>query len=337
MVLRFAAEEVDSLAVRPRGSSPSRPYLLTRFHRGDPRPASGSTTPSPLTCDRLLSRAGHALLLDSFSRHPTLYVYSGQRNEQYLQDLWAIRLASADSAEGRGRRAKRDKENHHEADEDEAWWRHGTVLDFPFPSTSASSLSSTAAAASRSLIDLSALPTSPEPSPSRLGAEAAAGSSSHPTILQIRRLWPPPPTSSPHPALVSALTPPAGFTQRLALDPHDDSWTLLTGLIRSLPTSASIGGGIAYANEMRESCLPGVWRRVRAPLQAGGDGKSWRWEKVEEERGVGQAVATATSAEDAGKETVPAGRFAAQVRLSPPGGCFSIRADDPLLRSSSTR
>ncbi|BGP09004.1 hypothetical protein JCM10049v2_004859 [Rhodotorula toruloides] len=279
---------------------------------GDPRPPPGSTTPSTLSSDRLLSRAGHALLLDPSPRHPTLYVYSGQRNEQYLEDLWAIRLASVDGSGERGRPGKREEGDAREDDEDDPWWRQGTVLDFPFPSSSGSSLSSAAAAASRSLVDLSALPASPESSPSRVGGGTSVSSMSRPTILQICRLWPPPPTSSPHPTLTSSPTPPPGFTQRLVLDSHTDSWTLLTGLIRSLPPSASYGGGMAYANETRESCLPGVWRRTRAPGQTRGEGKSWPWERLQEERGAG-----AVSADQAGDGAVPAGRFAAQIVFDP--------------------
>ncbi|BGP25481.1 mei4-dependent protein 6 [Rhodotorula toruloides] len=282
------------------------------FLLGDPQPPSESTTPSPINSDRLLSRAGHALLLDPSPRHPTLYVYSGQRNEQYLEDLWAIRLASLSSAGERGRSGKRDEGGVREEDDDETWWRQGTVLDFPLLSTPRSSLSPAAAAASRSLVDLSALPASPESSPSRLGAATAESSSPYPTILQICRLWPPPPTSSLQLASASALVPPPGFTQRLVLDPHTDSWTLLTGLIRSLPPTASYGGGMAYANEMRESCLAGVWRRVRVPDQTSREGKGWRWEKIEEGRGVGR-----TLVEEARGVTIPEGRFAAQVVHDP--------------------
>ncbi|GAA5868721.1 hypothetical protein JCM3774_003636 [Rhodotorula dairenensis] len=278
---------------------------------GDPLSPS-NTPPGPSanggSSDRLLSRAGHALVLDPDPLHPTLYVYSGQRNEQYLQDLWAIRLASAvvhtedEDERGRGPERKVDSasERQDRALQDEsALWRQGTVLDFPFGASGSAS-----AAINRSLVDLSALPTSPEASPSRQGGR---GNSSVPTILQIRRLWPP--TSAP-PATAPVAIPPASFTPRITLDPTTRNWTLLTGLIRSVPAMGT-------SSDMAEGCLRGVWRR-RTPRKV--RTADLGWEKIEEEWG---SVPGATEdgarggAGDAARQALPPPRFATQVVYDP--------------------
>lgn len=262
-----------------------------------------STPPGPSanagSSDRLLSRAGHALVLDSDPLHPTLYVYSGQRNEQYLQDLWAIRLASAVPTENeRGRDPSRKvgspSEERESLQDVSAFWREGTVLDFMFGSSSAAS-----AAINRSLVDLSALPASPEASPSRQ-SRGRSGSSHVPTILQIRRLWPP--TTAP--SLTSPVAvPPASFTPRVTLDPTTQNWTLLTGLVRSVPSS------IGTPSDMAEGCLRGVWRR-RTPRKV--RNVDLGWEKIEEEWGPPQDG----SRGDVG-QSLPPPRFASQVVYDP--------------------
>ncbi|GAA5824330.1 hypothetical protein JCM11251_000379 [Rhodosporidiobolus azoricus] len=305
---------------------------------GDPRP-SPHATPSSTNysqSDRLLSRAGHALLLDSHPKRPTIYVMSGQRHETYLQDLWAVRIANAGELGGGGRGARRGRQgrpgdedaeeegeggqedSEDEDDEEAHLWRQGAVLDLP-PPPSASSSSSAApavpAALTHSLIDLSALPGSPEASPSRApGSSAIASSFAGPTILQIRRLWPPSSTSTSSAPVGTAEIPPPAFTHRLTLDPHTREWTLLTGLVRVPPSSNGAGGGSSVP---REGVAKGVWRRRRGGGKASGKGKGkggMGWEKVEEEWGVGGG---AGEGGDEGSEGIPRGRYASQVVYDP--------------------
>ncbi|GAA5988104.1 hypothetical protein JCM10908_002064 [Rhodotorula pacifica] len=270
---------------------------------GDPLSPT-ATPPGPSanagSSDRLLSRAGHALILDSDPLHPTLYVYSGQRNEQYLQDLWAIRLASANAApteDERGRDPSRRMEP--TAEDDSTLWRQGTVLDFPFPASSSTS----AAAINRSLVDLSALPASPEASPSR---QSGRGSGHVPTILQICRLWP---STTGQPATSSVPVPPASFTPRVTLDPTTQNWTLLTGLIRSVPSMGT-------SSDMAEGCLRGVWRR-RTPRKL--RSVDLGWERIEEEWGSLAAGSSQpeTSAQGNAGQSLPPPRFATQVVYDP--------------------
>lgn len=186
--------------------------------------------------------------------------------------------------------------------DESALWRQGTVLDFPFESSSSAS-----AAINRSLVDLSALPTSPEASPSRQGSRSS--SSSVPTILQIRRLWPP--TTAP-PAATPIAVPPASFTPRISLDPATQNWTLLTGLIRSVPSMGT-------SSDMAEGCLRGVWRR-RTPRKV--RTADLGWEKIEEEWGSVAGCATADSTRGSGGggtigEVLPPPRFATQVVYDP--------------------
>ncbi|GAA5890648.1 hypothetical protein JCM6882_000611 [Rhodosporidiobolus microsporus] len=320
---------------------------------GDPRPSPHST-PSTLSyshSDRLLSRAGHALLLDPHPRRPTIYIMGGQRHETYLQDLWAVRVASAGElgagggggkGGGRGRSGSRfapreeDAEEHGDSEEEESeeedeeahLWRQGAVLDLPPPPTSShpSSTATSAPAAAvpsavtHSLIDLSALPGSPESSPSRAppgssSSAAAAGGFAGPTILQIRRLWPPSPTatggaSAPAAAGVgSADIPPPAFTHRLTLDPHTRDWTLLTGLVRVSPSSSSSGGDGGGGGVPREGVAKGVWRRRRGKGKGGRGGMGW--ERVEEEWGV------SGSGGEGEVGGVPRGRYASQVVYDP--------------------
>ncbi|GAA6005949.1 hypothetical protein JCM10207_007285 [Rhodosporidiobolus poonsookiae] len=320
----------------------------------DPRPSLHTPPLNPSTSDRLLSRAGHALVLDPGSaggRHPTLYIHSGQRHETYLQDLWAVRIASAADVAGKGRRRGRqgaageeeeEEEEEEESDEEASLWRQGAVLDLPplhtLSSASSGSRRSPPAvptAVNRSLIDLAALPASPESSPSRAPPSAHAsggrtGTGTGPTILQIRRLWPP--TSSSSSSSSSSATgtgasaptlPPPAFTHRLTLDPHTREWTLLTGLVR-VALDPREAGTVA-----REGTMEGVWRRRagsgssvsstagsgsvggvggRGGAGKGKGGKEGQWEKVEEEWGVVSS--------DGGERT-PRGRYASQVVYDP--------------------
>ncbi|BGP41081.1 hypothetical protein JCM10450v2_005109 [Rhodotorula kratochvilovae] len=221
---------------------------------GDPRPSSFTRAPSPASSDRLLSRAGHALALDEHAPGgPTLYVRGGQRNEQYLADEWAVRLAAAPAAGG----------------EDEAegqLWRQGAVLDLPPPPPPAGT---------RSLVDPAALPVSGTRSRAR-----------EPTIVQIRRLASPSSSSG-----ATGEAPPAGFTQRLSLVPSASlgggdspaSWTLLTGLTGHSALASLAAGAerdrererAAERGEGEERCVRGVWRR--------GGGAGGTWERVREE------------------------------------------------------
>ncbi|GAA5847415.1 hypothetical protein JCM9279_000471 [Rhodotorula babjevae] len=266
---------------------------------GDPRPTSFAPRPaSPSSSERLLSRAGHALVLDESSPDddPTLYVLHGQRNEQYLADEWAVRLASPSSSSSSAPVIGSS------APGDDALWRQGAVLDFP----------SSAPSSAGSLVDASAFPaSSPSASPSRPSrstrsnahdSSTTSSRSRQPTIVQIRRL----PTPAPAPTDAAAAVPPAGFTQRLTLGPHG-TWTLLTGL-GAAPTgsgSASSGGSTPERDRERERarergegeerCVRGVWRRV--------GGAKGKWERVKEEEGA------------AGEG--PSGRYAAQVVYDP--------------------
>ncbi|GAA5939325.1 hypothetical protein JCM1841_002936 [Sporobolomyces salmonicolor] len=214
---------------------------------GDPT----STTNASFVAERLLSRAGHAMILDPGVNNPTIYVYSGQRDTRYENDLWAIRLASASSTA--------DDEAEDDEKEEDLLWRQGAVIDLPHR------------AVAHSLVDPAALPASPEASPSR--APIASSSSSQPTIVQIRRLHPlssvpssglPLPFGlAPVPDDPTSCHPPASFTPRLTLDPSTRTWTLLTGLMR-------VGAG----ENTTEVPLEGVWRRGKGP---GG-----KWARIEE-------------------------------------------------------
>ncbi|GAA5913327.1 hypothetical protein JCM8208_005210 [Rhodotorula glutinis] len=293
---------------------------------GDPRPTSFAPRPaSPSVSERLLSRAGHALVLDESSTDddPTLYVLHGQRNEQYLADEWAVRLASPSSSSSTSAPVVGSSSSG-----DDALWRQGAVLDFP----------SSAPSSAGSLVDASAFPaSSPSASPSRSSRSTrtdahdssmtVSSRSRQPTIVQIRRL-PAPAPASPDAAAV----PPAGFTQRLTLGPNG-TWTLLTGL-GAAPTgsgSASSGGSTPERDRERERarergegeerCVRGVWRRV--------GGAKGRWERIKEEEGAA--------------EEGPRGRYAAQVVYDPLkgehylfGGCpeSALPTESPDMRLS---
>ncbi|BGP17263.1 hypothetical protein JCM10213_008183 [Rhodosporidiobolus nylandii] len=260
---------------------------------GDPLSHSSS---SPSYSDRLLSRAGSALVLDSSpARHPrggaTLYIHSGQRNESYLQDLWAVRIAPT-SAEAAASAEDEEQDESREEDDEGKLWRQGAVLDLPPPPSHVRGRAAASGepAATRSLIDLAALPASPSASPSR------ASATSSPTILQIRRLYPPPGASPSSPSSVppNALPPP-GFTHRLSLAPSTGEWTLLTGLVReqTAPGEGDSGGAV------REGVMRGVWRR-----RVGKKPEEGVWEIIEEEWAVGG-------------EGTPGGRYASQVVYDP--------------------
>lgn len=308
------------------------PHPLTP-HSGDPRATSFAPRPaSPSTSDRLLSRAGHALVLDESSgdgHDPTLYVLHGQRNEQYLADEWAIRLASPEGAARSTAGTASGGGGGGGAAEEAQLWRQGAVLDLPPPGGP-----STAG----SLVDPSAFPAAAA-SPSRpAGAGAGAPSTRQPTIVQIRRLPAPASAGPERPA------PPAGFTQRLTLGPPG-TWTLLTGLgaaptsstppyASSVSASASVGAlgerdrerERARARERErgegeERCVRGVWRRAGVGAGAGGDKG---WERIEEEEGGMGAEG-------------PRGRYAAQVRspslfLHVTGGSLGLLAALPFGR-----
>ncbi|GAA6040045.1 hypothetical protein JCM8097_004753 [Rhodosporidiobolus ruineniae] len=255
---------------------------------GDPRSTPSAPSPPPpyTNSDRLLSRAGHSLVLDPHPARPTLYILSGQRHETYMQDLWAVRLAGGDAEAGAEEGGAAEDED---GEGDGSLWRQGAVIDLPPPGSSSSS--------------------------------SAATSSRGPTILQIRRLWPPPPsasgTSTPASSATAAAAaglpnlPPAAFTARLSLDPHSGDWTLLTGLVRSFPGSspASASEGTA-AERAEEVTLRGVWRKK-------GGGRGWKrgggregWERSGEEWGVALVGAGE-------EERVPRGRYASQVVYDP--------------------
>ncbi|GAA5914183.1 uncharacterized protein JCM6883_000764 [Sporobolomyces salmoneus] len=164
---------------------------------GDPTSAS---TPASFLTDRLVPRAGHSMVLDAAARNATIYIYGGQRDTRYENDLWAVRLATPRSTDG----SNEDDEELPEGGDEDRLWRQGAVLDAP------------RRAVARSLIDTSLLPVSPESSPSR--------NSSVPTIVQIRRIE--------HKNASSSVPPPAAFTPRLSLTANR-SLTLLTGLTRT--------------------------------------------------------------------------------------------------------
>ncbi|GAA5830500.1 hypothetical protein JCM3770_001258, partial [Rhodotorula araucariae] len=264
---------------------------------GDPRPSSFSRAPSPSSSDRLLSRAGHALALDENAPGgPTLYIRGGQRNEQYLADEWAVRLAAAPVAG-----ADADET---EGASDRELWRQGAVLDFP---------SAAGAAGAGSLVDPAALPVPTNP-------PNGGTRTREPTIVQIRRLGP-----TPGAGAGADTVPPAGFTQRLSLVPASPSsssssaapapatWTLLTGLTGHAALGPGAAGAALERDRERERaaeradgverCVRGVWRRV------GGAAPGGRWERVRDEG------ARAGADGDGEGERVgdgPAGRFAAQ-------------------------
>lgn len=178
--------------------------VAARNISGDP---TSQTTPASFLMERLVPRAGHSMVLDASGRNATIYVYGGQRDTRYENDLWAVRLATPRSSDDNAE--DYDDDLPEVADDEDRLWRQGAVLDAP------------RRAIARSLIDASLLPVSPESSPSR--------SSSLPTILQIRRL--------DHRRVASSVTPPAAFTPRLSLTANR-SLTLLTGLTRTGSGSA---------------------------------------------------------------------------------------------------
>lgn len=170
---------------------------------GDP------TSQDQFRSERLLSRFGHSMLFDAATS--TIYIFSGQRGDSYLSDLWAIQLASADKG-GSGDESDEDDDAEHKPSADvrsSRLWRQGAVVDLP-------------------------------------SCPASTTASRPPTILQIRQLtsdYSAPAGTSLQPDLNSTILadgssstpptgPPAAFTQRASLDPHTHEWTLLTGLVR---------------------------------------------------------------------------------------------------------
>ncbi|GAA5974919.1 hypothetical protein JCM5350_004504 [Sporobolomyces pararoseus] len=187
-------------------------------------PSIGSTPASFLT-DRLVPRAGHSMVFDSTTRNPTIWVYGGQRDTRYENDLWAIRLATPRSPDDDELDGDEEEGGELSAPEDR-FWRQGAVLDAP------------RRAVARSLIDASLLPVSPEASPDRRGRRTPV-----PTIVHMKKIN--------HREISNSVTPPAAFTPRLSLT-SDRSLTLLTGLTRR-------GTG----STMQEVPLEGIWRKSR--------------------------------------------------------------------------
>ncbi|GAA6020449.1 hypothetical protein JCM11491_000250 [Sporobolomyces phaffii] len=171
---------------------------------GDP---ATSSTPASFLADRLVPRAGHSMVLDPTARNATIYIYGGQRDTRYENDLWAVRLATPRPSDGN---FEDDSHDDGAQGEEDRLWRQGAVLDAP------------RRAVARSLIDASLLPVSPESSPSR-------NSSSTPTIVQIRRI-----TAKDE---VDSVVPPSAFTPRISLAANR-SLTLVTGLTRTGTGSA---------------------------------------------------------------------------------------------------
>ncbi|GAA5948767.1 hypothetical protein JCM3765_005002 [Sporobolomyces pararoseus] len=202
-------------------------------------PSLGSTPPSFLT-DRLVPRAGHSMVFDSAARNPTIWVYGGQRDTRYENDLWAIRLATPRSPDDEiVETVDPDEEGELSGPEEERFWRQGAVLDAP------------RRAVARSLIDASLLPVSPEASPNR-GSRTPI-----PTIVHMKKVN--------HREIPNSATPPASFTPRLSLT-SDRSLTLLTGLTRT-------GTG----STMQEVPLEGIWRRSKGGSTTGPWEKIEEW------------------------------------------------------------
>ncbi|KAI5480427.1 hypothetical protein MNV49_000580 [Pseudohyphozyma bogoriensis] len=88
--------------------------LYASLRSGDPTPTDAFKS------ERLLSRIGHSMLLDTSV--PSLFILGGQRGESYLSDLWTVQLATPSSDD---------------ADEDApppqtslpTLWRSGAVID----------------------------------------------------------------------------------------------------------------------------------------------------------------------------------------------------------------
>lgn len=171
------------------------------FHSGDP------TSTDTFRAERLLSRFGHSMLYDE--RASTIYVFSGQRGDTYLSDMWAIRISTVSSS-------------FHNADEDEReeeaedvdmlggrqsrLWRAGAVIDALQPSPVPTS-------------DANPALTTTSPTPPR-----------QPTILSISQLSPD----------YSFDGPAAAFTQRASLDSETREWTLLSGLVKDRKTGREV-------------------------------------------------------------------------------------------------
>lgn len=60
-------------------------------------------------------------------RSSTVYIFSGQRGDMYLADLWAIRLASP---------SNKDDDEEESMEGDNGLWRAGAVVDAPLAGTS---------------------------------------------------------------------------------------------------------------------------------------------------------------------------------------------------------
>ncbi|KAM0749031.1 hypothetical protein T439DRAFT_327521 [Meredithblackwellia eburnea MCA 4105] len=85
---------------------------------GDP------TATDTFRSERLLSRTGHGMLYDPLLH--TLFVFAGSRADEYLSDLWAIRLATAEDEDD-------------DPPREPEYWRAGAVLPNPNPATTTSS------------------------------------------------------------------------------------------------------------------------------------------------------------------------------------------------------
>ena len=91
---------------------------------------SGDPTPTDtFRSERLLSRFGHSMLYDD--RASSIYIFSGQRGDTYLADLWAIKLSTPSN--------KDDDEDDETMQEDNGLWRAGAVVDAPLAGTSSTS------------------------------------------------------------------------------------------------------------------------------------------------------------------------------------------------------
>ncbi|ORY89609.1 Muskelin N-terminus-domain-containing protein [Leucosporidium creatinivorum] len=95
---------------------------------GDP------TSTDTFRAERLLSRFGHSMLYDE--RASTIYVFSGQRGDTYLSDMWAIKISSVTN----------DEDEEEEAEDSDMLggrqtrlWRAGAVIDALHPAPAASS------------------------------------------------------------------------------------------------------------------------------------------------------------------------------------------------------
>lgn len=87
-----------------------RSLTLYRFLSGDP------TSHDSFRSERLLSRFGHSMLYDP--QLSTVYIFSGQRSDSYLSDLWSIKLASPIG----------DEEGATDLGKEGELWRAGAVL-----------------------------------------------------------------------------------------------------------------------------------------------------------------------------------------------------------------